>query len=235
MSKRNSWAFVGLLGLLGLGCSETVSSADIKTHGIAALIDVTADASAVATVHVELRVGGPSSNTFVSLDNGDTLSATAGDVTKPLQSTDRGVYEAKFSGVDGGTKFSVAFDRPNDTSARDNSGTLPEPFDLDQPAANLSRADDELPVTWSPSGTGDGMHWAVDGDCIFPSSKDVSDTGSYAIRKGTLSSLDDKKPETCDLTLAVERSSSGHADVAFDSESWFRLHQARSTKFTSVP
>jgi len=235
MSKRTCWVLVGLLGFAGLGCSETVSSADIKTHGIAALIDVTADASAVATVHVELRVGGPSSNTFVTLDNGDTLSATAGDVTKPLQSIDRGVYEAKFSGVEADTPFSVAFKRPNDTSAVDNSGALPAPFDLDKPAADKSRADDDLPVTWSPSGTGDGMHLAIDGSCIFSSSKDVSDTGSYTIPKGSLSSLDDKKPETCDLALDVERSRSGHVDIAFDSDSWFRLHQARSTKFTSAP
>ncbi len=92
MLQRTSLAVLGLVGLLAIGCSkETTSSRNIKTGGIAALIDVYADSDTSAKVHVELRVGGSSSNTYVTLENGDELSATADDQMKVLTSTDTGV------------------------------------------------------------------------------------------------------------------------------------------------
>lgn len=232
-----------LIGLSALGCSkETTSSSNIKTGGIAALIDVYADDDTTATVHVELRVGGSSSNTYVALEGGDSLKATADGKTKTLTSVDTGIYEADFSGVAGGTEFQVTLDRPDDDTASDNSGILPEPFTLDDPASDLSRADDDLPLTWAPAETGDGMHVEIDGDCIFRYSKSMSDTGSYTVAAGQLDSTksDDPKTEvdereTCDLTAHVERASEGSADTLFDPESWFKLHQRRAAKFTSNP
>jgi len=236
MFQRSSLAVFGLVGLLALGCSkETTSSSNIKTGGIAALIDVYADTDTAATVHVELRVGGSSSNTFVTLENGDTLTATAGDESKKMTSRDAGVYEANFSGVGEDTPFTVVLDRPDDITAGDNAGTLPAPFTLDKPTPGLSRTDDDLEVTWNPSGTGDGMDFEFDGDCIFDYTKRPSDVGSFTLAKGTLDSTGGDKPETCDVTLDAQRSRAGTADAAFDAESWFRLHQRRSTKFSSKP
>jgi hypothetical protein len=236
MFERSSLAMVGLVGLLVMGCSkETTSSANIKTGGIAALIDVYTDAASTATVKVELRVGGSSSNAYVDLENGDELVATAGDETKVLTVRDSGVYEAKFSGVAAETLFTVVLNRPNDTTAADNSGNLPAPFDLDQPKGMLSRKDDDLEVTWAPSGTGDGMDFKFDGDCIFKYSKSPSDVGSFTVGKGSLDSTGGDEPETCDITIEAQRSRSGTADSAFDPESWFRLHQLRSATFVSNP
>jgi hypothetical protein len=237
MFERSSLAMVGLVGLLAMGCSEeTTSSNNIKTGGIAALIDVYADTATTATVHVELKVGGSSSNTYVGLDGGDQLIATAGDETKTL-STAEGVgrYEAEFSGVGAETVFSVVLERPNDTTAADNSGALPAPFVLDKPTEDLSRKDDDLEVTWAPSGTDDGMDFEFDGDCIWDYSKSPSDSGSFTVGKGSLDSKSDDMPEECQITLEAQRSRSGTADAAFDPESWFRLHQRRSTKFNSKP
>jgi hypothetical protein len=238
MYERGSLVVVGLLGLLVFGCSkETTSSSNIKTPGIAALIDVYADTDTTAKVHVELKVGGSSSNTYVGLDNGDQLIATAGDQTKTLTTTDDvGVYEASFSGVAAETAFSVVFDRPHDTTAANNSGALPPPFTLDKPKDNLSRKDDELEVTWAPSGSDDGMDFSFDGDCIFPDTESpLSDSGSLILAKGTLESTGGDMPKACKLTLDVQRSRSGSADDEFDSESYFRLHQRRSTTFISAP
>jgi len=238
MSDNRSWVMFGLLGLLVVGCSkETTSSSNIKTGGIAALIDVYADTNTTATVHVELRVGGSSSNTYVGLDNGDQLIATADNQTKTLTTTDEvGVYEASFSGVGAESAFSVVLDRPHDTTAPDNSGTLPPPFTVDKPADDLSRKNDDLEVTWSPSGSGDGMDFKFDGDCIFPHTESpADDSGSLTLTKGTLDSTGGDMPKTCKLTLDAQRSRSGIADQAFDHESYFRLHQRRSTTFVSAP
>lgn len=236
MFQRSALASICFIGLAALGCSkETTSSSNIKTGGIAALIDVYADDDTTATVHVELRVGGSSSNTYVALEGGDSLTATAAGQTKKLTSVDTGIYEADFSDVEGGTEFQVTLDRPDDETASDNSGTLPEPFTLDEPESDLSRMDDELPLTWAPADTGDGMHVDIDGDCIFSYKHDMSDTGSYTIAAGQLDSTGGDKPETCDLTARVERTSEGSADTLFDPESYFKLHQRRAAKFTSNP
>jgi len=236
MLQRSSLAVFGLFGLMVMGCSkETTSSSNIKTGGIAALIDVYADTDTTATVHVELKVGGSSSNTYVALENGDALTATAGDQSKKLTSTDTGVYEANFSGVGENTAFTVVLDRPSDTTAAGNTGTLPAPFTLAKPTAGLSRKDDNLEVAWDPSGTDDGMDFAFDGSCIFEYTKSPSDLGSFIVTKGSLSSTGGDKPETCDVTVKAQRSRPGSADPAFDPESWLRLHQRRSTKFSSTP
>ena len=236
MFQRRSLAVLGLVGVLAAGCSkETTSSRNIKTPGIAALIDVYADTATTATVHVELRVGGSDSNTYVDLDNGDELRAKAGDQERVLTTRDSGIYEANFSGVGAETMFSVVLDRPSDTTAADNSGSLPAPFDLAKPTAGLSRQDDDLAVEWSPSGTDDGMTFELDGDCIFKFTNEPSDVGSFTIEKGSLKSTGGDDPKTCDITVDAQRSRAGTVDAAFDPESWFRLHQRRSTKFSSNP
>jgi hypothetical protein len=237
LERRSIVVLAGLVGLLAVGCSEeTTSSKNIKTGGIAALTDVYADTDTTATVHVELRVGGSSSNTFVNLEDGDQLIATAGEQTKTLSMTDKaGRFEAKFSGVGEDTLFSLVFERPHDTTASDNSGTLPAPFALDKPADDLSRKNDDLEVTWEPSGTNDAMDFGIDGDCIYKYTEEPSDSGSFTVPKGELDSTDDDKPESCKLTMNAQRTRAGTADSAFDPESWFRLHQRRSTAFVSAP
>ena len=236
MFHRSTLASLCLVGLAAMGCSkETTGSSNIKTGGIAALIDVYADDDTTATVHVELRVGGDSSNTYVDLEGSDKLTATAGGKTKTLSVVDSGIYEADFSALEPGTEFSVLLDRPDDTTASDNSGTLPDPFDLDEPASELSRADDDLEVTWAPADTGDDMKLELDGDCTFPYSKDLADNGAYTVAAGELDSTGGDMPESCNVTAEMTRTKAGSADTVFDPESYFRLHQRRSAKFTSNP
>ncbi len=236
MLNRSALVSLCLLSLSAVGCSkETTSSSNIKTRGIAALIDVYADTDTTATVHVELRVGGSDSNTYVDLEGSDTLTATAAGKTKTLTVVDTGIYEANFSGVEGGTEFQVSLDRLDDETATENSGALPDPFSLDDPASGLSRMTDDLEVTWSPADTGDKMRLDFEGDCIFAYGHSASDTGSYIVDKNTLDSTGGDEPKTCDVTVNVDRLREGSADSLFDPESWFRLHQRRSASFTSNP
>lgn len=229
-------ACVSLIGLAALGCSkETTSSSNIKTGGIAALIDVYGDTPSTATVHVELRVGGSSSNTYVDLEGQDKLIATAGDgEPQTLKAVDPGIYEAIFTGVEEDIEFTVVLDRPDDVSAGNNSGTMPAPFDLDDPTDDLSRADDELIVSWSPESS-DSMNLEIDGDCIFDFDKDVPDNGSYTVKPGAIRSTGGDEPEACRLDLTAVRTREGSADSKFDRESYFRLHQRRGQAFDSNP
>ncbi len=234
MFQRNSLVLLGLIGLAAMGCSkETTSSANIRTGGIAALIDVTGTTDTTARVHVELKVGGSSSNTYVVLENGDKLTATVADETKTLTATDSGIYDVTFQGVGADSEFKVDLVRSEGSAT--NTGTLPAPFTLDEPTTKLSRKDDDLTVSWAPFDTGDGMSLDFNGTCIFDYSKTVSDTGSYLVKKTTLSSTGGDMPETCDITLDVDRSRLGTADAQFDPESYLRTHQSRSVSFTSNP
>jgi hypothetical protein len=236
MFHRSTLVSLCLVGLTSMGCStETTGSSNIKTGGIAALIDVYANDDTTATVHVELKVGGSSSNTYVNLEGSDELVATAGGKTKTLSSVDRGIYEADFSGLEPGTEFQVTLERPDDTTASENSGILPDPFDFTEPASDLSRKDDDLDLVWDPSGTGDDMEIEIDGDCTFPYSHKMADTGAYTVDAGEIESTGGDDPETCNLTAELTRTKDGSADTLFDPESYFRLHQSRSAKFTSNP
>lgn len=218
-----------------LGCRETTSSEFVRTGGIAALIDVTADAADHSKVRVELAVGGPN-GTLVDLDKGDKLIATAGTETKDLQSVSNGVYEGTFA-TGKAVELTVNFDRVEDEDAPSSKGTLPPPFNLLEPASTdkLSRAGDDLVITWDPvpnvQGTVD-----VSGSCIFSVTKDVSgEAGSLTLAKGEIQNLDDKKPETCPLDVNISFKREGTIDPAFDPDGWFYTYQERKVTFTSDP
>ena len=220
------------------GCStETTSSANIRTAGIAALIDVTSTNGTSSTVRAELRVGGDESNTFVVLDNGDRLTAAVGDDSKSMHAQSEGVYEAEFSTAAAGDEFKVMFDREEDEDAPGSSGIMPAPFQITGvPDTSPSRENEDITITWDPPESGSNMKIEIDGSCIFSETIDVpGDSGSHTISADTLSSTGGSDPETCDLEVEITRSASGTADSAFDNESWFRLYQRRKATFTSAP
>lgn len=220
-----------------LGCSkEVTSSANIKTAGIAALIDVTAENDSLSTVYAELRVGGSSSNTYVDLASGDVLKASAGDAFKEMLADDDG-YAAEFETAAVDTRFSVAFERADGDNATENSGTMPAPFKIGAlPDTKPSRANDDFTITWDTVDTSSDMIAELSGTCIFTEKVDVvGDEGMLLIPKGSLDSTGGDMPKECDITVTLTRSRTGQADPAFDEESWFKLHQVRTASFTSAP
>lgn len=240
---KNKLRLIPALALISvglMGCAEeTVSSDNIKTGGIAGLFEVTAKNDSSATVKATLVVGGAQSNTYVSLDNGDKLTASGGDESKSMQ-TGSGVgrYEASFSTGAGGTEFKVALERPNDENALNNSGILPEPFSITEVPDNTpSRATDAITLKWD-NGEAGAMEIEVDGDCIFKSTfKPASGSTEYTIDADKLDStgVKDEDKKTCDLTVTITRTNSGTVDSALDNESRFRLHQVRTATFASAP
>lgn len=220
------------------GCSkEVTSSANIKTPGMAALIDVTAENESLSTVHADMRVGGSSSNTFVILESGDRLKAEADGATKDMTAQDEGQYEAEFPTAAGGTEFKVMLEREVEDDALGNRGVMPEPFAIGAtPTDKPSRKEADVTITWSPANSDANMKMEVTGGCIFSETFDIpGDEGTFVIPKGSLESTGGDMPETCDLTVTITRTKNGTADPIFDQESWFRLHQVRSAKFTSAP
>jgi hypothetical protein len=235
-TKTATW-MIGVVAIAALaGCTETTSSENIKTGGIAALIEVTAGSESSSTVKATLKVGGDESNTYVILDKGDELAATANGDTKGMSAQSEGVYEAEFGTGAADTEFQVDLKRPNDTPAPDSRGTLPAPFKIGTLEDGKSRKADPLDVTWDPSGSDDSMELEINGSCIFLYSKDIpGDSGSYTIEAGQLDSTGGDKPETCDLNVTLSRKRSGSTDPAYDNESYFHLAQVRKAKVTSAP
>lgn len=236
-TKCLSLAVAALAASTLVGCTkETVSSANIKTAGIAAIITVTATSETSARVDVELKVGGDESNTFVILESGDELFAEAGGDRLEMRSTDAGEFEAEFSVGAADTEFKVVLERPDDTSAPNSRGTLPAPFSIASPTASdsFSRADDDVVIDWTAGSTDEvGLVW--DGDCIFGGNESAADTGSYTIDQGEIDATSSGETETCDIDVEVTRERRGTADSAFDSESSFTLRQLRTTSFRSTP
>ncbi|WP_437955536.1 hypothetical protein WME76_29010 [Sorangium sp. So ce119] len=237
MITKTTMAMFGLAatGLLA-GCTETLDSKQIRTGGISATLEATADSASSTSLKATLRVGGDESNTYVILSGGDRISAAADGEEVEMSAQGTGVYVADFDVGAGDTEFTVALDREDDDDATGNAGTLPDPFDLEELPREAVPRDEEITIAWSPSGSGDDMAIHVDGDCIFPVRIDVGgDPGTYTIDAGTLESTRSQDPETCDVDVVVSRTRKGTTDNKFDPESSFELSQVRTGRFPSAP
>jgi hypothetical protein len=244
MKKTIILVATALSGLAMIGCSkEVTSSANIRTAGISALIDVTAEDDQNSTVHVDLRVGGSSSNTFVILESGDKLvaEAKAAGATAPttidMQAQSEGEYEAEFATAAADTEFVVKLERSVDDDALLNSGRLPSPFQITGvPTASPSRKNEDVTITWTPTDADARMFMELSGTCIFNKSIEIAgDEGTYTIGKETLDSTGGDMPSDCVVTVEIRRTQTGTADPIFDKESWFKLHQVRKATFASKP
>ncbi len=237
MITKTTMAMFGLAasGLLA-GCTETVDSTQIRTGGISATLEATAESASSTSLKATLKAGGDESNTYVILSAGDRISATADGEEVEMRSESVGVYVADFDVGEGGTEFTVRLDREDDDDAPDNAGTLPDPFELEAlPREPVSRAED-LTIAWSPSASGDDMVIRVDGNCIFSKTFDVGgDTGTYTIKAGELDPTSSQEPESCDVDVVISRTRGGTTDKTLDPESSFELAQVREGRFTSAP
>jgi hypothetical protein len=227
---------LGALVLSAFGCSATTSSRNIRTAGVVALIDVTSERENQAVVQTKLVVGGANSNTHVILEGGDRLYAEAGGQHQDMNAVGDGAYEAKLP--TSGGEFVVGLTRDVDAPAAGNKGTLPPPFDITSQFgdAAISRAKDDLTVTWAPSEGGAEVKIRLEGDCVIPASFDVGgDPGTFTIPQKKIEPWMSQEKDTCNVTLTIERTVNGTTDPALDSDSRFRLHQVRSTRFASGP
>lgn len=218
-----------------LACSEEdVDSESIRTSGMYAMFELVADGNDTE-VAVDLRVGGDD-GTVVNLTGEDELVVTSEGESLSMSGSD-GDYRVTFAGAEGGTEFTMAFNRgAEDDGAPSSTATLPEGFtlagiDLTTP---VSRAETAT-VTWDPSGTGDTMSWELDGDCLFPESGTMGDTGSLDLTASNYDVVTGDEEETCPATLVIERRRSGTLDPAFGEGGGVVAIQRRTIAFDSAP
>jgi hypothetical protein len=228
--------------MLALACTEKVDSVDVRTHGVYAEYEAVSNGTSTS-VSARLKVGGDDSNTFLELQGQDELRATVGDQpVKELTGSDE-VYRATFSEGGSGVEVVVSFMRgPDDEDAPDSSAILPDVFTIDDALAGqeVSREDD-IVITWDPSGTNDDMEWELDGadtenNCIDWLTGSVSDGGMLVIPAEDFEpNFDSDEMESCEVTFTLDRIRAGSVDDAFGEGGRFLAIQRRRLSFIATP
>ncbi len=228
--------------VLCVACTS-LQSADLKTAGMSAYMEVTADGTGQTRVSAELHVDDNVTD-YVSLTSGDTLVASAGSQTQTMsQSNFLGTvsYLATFTGLDAdGTMYTIALNRTNDVSAPSSTCVLPKPFNITAPTANntFSRANASIVVTYDTTGTMDEMTWSAGGNCIkgMVDGTVSGDSGSFTIAAGSLVPPDPSVAAmTCQAQVTLTRSRPGQLDSHFGSGGNITAQQVRTVTFNSSP
>ncbi|MBN1611848.1 MAG: hypothetical protein JW940_34775 [Polyangiaceae bacterium] len=235
------WASVVTIGLSAgtlAGCGKDhVGSSALKTSGMYADFKATADGSKTkvdAQLFVEDRKGD-----FVTLEAGDSLLASINDETplelRPNASEEN--YLHTFDVSEAGTLVTIDFERRDrgDKDAPDSHVRLPEAFDMSLDVSGKVQRDQDVVMTWEPSGISNQMYWLVDGDCIWPKDGSTDDDGRYTLKAGSqIEVLSTRSDESCKITVTLERHVHGTIDPAFRDGRFLGI-QARTRTFTSVP
>ena len=210
-----------MLVLGGLVACESVESTDVLTSGVYADITATDVGEGSVVTDATLRVGGGNSNVWMNLEGDDALSSTHGEEVQSMVEVSLGdiySYTAQHDAPDLAGEFVVAFERTLDEGAPNTVLTVPDPFDLTGPEADVTfnAAQEDIEVTWEPSGSDDDMILLVTGDCFFNEEVALDgDTGSAVLEAGTLEWADETEPETCQATLTIRRSRAGDLDPGY--------------------
>ena len=223
------------------GCAEDVDSEDIRTSGIYAGMDLNATAADLLNIDVYLLVGGKDSNTYVSLTNGDKLTATMNDSeTITLSKTEKsdkeihyvGAFNSNVAGAENST-FKISFERTSaDTSALNSVVTLPAaPSGITSDKQSFNRSTENITLTWNNSNTDNNLSLAYDGDCIEGDNFAIVDNGAYTINAGTIK---DSNQNNCQLTFTFSRTVNGTLDPAFGEGGYIKAKQSRSYSVTST-
>lgn len=229
---------LSLLACLVCCACNTVDSSSILTSGMYASISATSDGSQT-DVSTTLYLGNPGNLDFIDLMGDDELTATTGNLTRPMNETvvlGTASYHASFDASEADTEFVVSLTRTVDDGAPDSRCDLPDPFDIDTAGgATISRADD-LTVDWSPQGS-DDMAWRLSGTCIQDQSGTVDgDPGTLTVAGNTIMQPQSATvEESCDVTLTLTRSRPGTLDPHYGKGGEIEGRQTRSLTFTSEP
>jgi hypothetical protein len=231
-----SFHIVLITALMLPACAEDVDSTDVRTSGVYAEIDVLAAGNGKSEVTTDLRVGGSDSNTHLKIKGEDELVATGDGVAKTM-SLSGFLYKASFDVEAEDTEFVVAFMRgPDDDDAPNSNATLPAPFVLAgvESGAQVARAAG-FQLTWTAATVGDGMSWQLDGDCLFPQTGSMSDTGQLRVDPSDFKVHSGEEQNTCNASICVSRSRNGQLDPAYGEGGVIKAAQRRCIAFVSTP
>ena len=225
--------------LLGAACSD-VKSSSINTSGIYAEISATVDAVDETTVNVIFRVGDANSNTFVELDEGDSLEASDGATSEVLQHSSFASihsYSKTFETTAAGTEFTIDFKRELETAAPASTAILPPGFSLLSPETGASHSQQEdLVVTWEgEAGDADTMSIEVSGTCIFSIADEVPfEDNAYTIDSSGFEKIgSDETVDNCEVEIILQRKKNGTLDPAYgDGEIFGAVRQIQTIRLT---
>lgn len=231
---------IGAAGALA-GC-QTTSSADVDTSGIWADFWIQAPGDGRATVYATLRVGGATSNTYVELQAGESLTVAAAGQSQTLQANrsvilDAISYSSKLATDAEGTEVEIALHRTKDAGAPRSVVTLPKPLEVTAPAAgaSVSKAGDGLTITWAPSGGPDPVTVSVTGGCIEAyEATPAGDPGTFTLAPGALAKTPEGAADHCEGTVSVTRKRAGTLDPAYKGGR-IDARQVRQVKVQLVP
>jgi hypothetical protein len=243
---------------------ESTASSSVMTSGTRAQMTARADGSGHTEVGVELMVGGPLSNVYLSLDGDDRLEATIGEqkllLTRRTDVLGRVWYVGNVPGDRGNEDVVVAYRRTVDKGAPRSVVRMPAGFDVvsPQPGARVSRGSDDLVIAWEGASPQDVMEVSLDGSCIRPYNSRVEvDKGQLLIPRATLgppsATMQPMEPAgdgsgpraepqpvhkgepECRVTARFRRRADGKVDPAFGQGGSFTAEQTREVTFVSTP
>jgi hypothetical protein len=218
---------------LAAGCRQEVESTDVRTSGVYPVIDVSADGAGSTRVLVKLKVGGPLSNTFLELTGGDRLTATAGGVSKDLDSSGSVSYVATFP-TEAAGRYVIAFVRgAADVSAPATTVDMPAPFTVALGSTEVPRATGTLDFAWTPAGGSGSLDSSLLGGCIDAVLETIPDDGGGTISGDQIHAHN--ADDACTVTLTLVRNQSGQVDPAFTEGGSVTARQIRTASFTSTP
>ncbi|MED5372172.1 MAG: hypothetical protein VX899_14230 [Myxococcota bacterium] len=214
---------------------ESVDSEAVMTSGVYADIVIQTQGEGSSDVATILRVGGPTSNTYLDLMGEDTLTATVGEETLELEKQSLGDYREYTAGFDvdaEDTLFDVSFTRAVDAGAPSSTVTMPAPFALTGPeeGAQFVVQADDITVTYEPASTDDQIRWTIEGDCIYSEGETVTgDPGSFVIPADLIEVMDEEDA-SCSAELKVIRARAGSLDAGYGEGGEIEARQVRSVE-----
>jgi hypothetical protein len=237
--RCNRWASVMMIGSVAgtlAGCGEDhIGSGALKTSGMYANFKATANGDKT-TVDAQLRAEDEDGD-IVILEAGDTLIASVDDETHTLKpDSNKEHYLNTFDATEDGTLVTIDFERRDsgDKDAPDSHVRLPEPFDMSLEVSGPVQRNEDVVLTWEPSGGGDRMYWLVRGDCVWDDDGSTADDGRFTLTSDHIDVLTSHEDEPCTVTVTLERHSHGAIDSAFRNGRFLGI-QGRSRTFSSVP
>ena len=240
--KSTSLIAACAVSVLVMAC-DNVESTDVATDDMRLFMDVDVNADATAAVLVQLTTDNEAllEETFIDLAAGDRLLASIGDVTVAMteeQIEPLGIYQyvTDFAGVAGGDTISIALERPRQVEAPSSAVVIPDPFDIDDPGTEFSRADG-LTLTWSTDAVAENSRVNISGDCIDSITVGLPgdaagvaiDPQDFVLAQGSLAGVE------CVLTVMVTLTNQGSVDPAYGRGGIARAHQTRSLELTTLP
>ena len=231
--------------LLVVSCGDSIRSTTVSTERIHPEFRATADGSGTTRLNARLKTEGPTSETLLKLENGDRLHFHVdGEAHSPTPVVVYGqseVYERELADEGGGTAFRVSLTRDGRTDAPRSTVTLPDPFEIDAPAATdrYSRSDDPIVVRIDNADPSARSRLDVRGECLEGSYRATFSGRTATIPPGALQGAASEIVESndrtrCSARLTVRRVTEGVVDPALGGGSIEGV-QKRVTSFKSLP